>query len=1228
MFKRLLLLVLLLSTVSFAFADEVTIYTNSVANTWEAVTDPDEGYQTTSDGFTVAYYKGSYSNSLRDPSSDSDHIRVYKGSILYIAGQGGETITKVVINCKSSYCYDMTVNDTETATADTDALTITWEGSCTEWSGVTSAQTRVSSVVITYGDTDGDTDDDDEEDDDDDTTTELDLTGAGTADSPYTVSDAIALVNAGSYTSESVYISGIISQIYAIYTSYGNANYYISDDGATDTQLYIYRGKGLDGDSILTTDYIQVGDTVVICGVLTLYGSTPEVASGNYLVSLSRPESTGDNTVETTGSGTADDPYTASDAIALCTAYAYTSDSVYVKGIISQIDSIFYTYYGNARYYISDDGTTDSQFYIYNGYGLNGAKFTAADDLLVGDTVVVYGVLTQYGSTPEMAAKGYITYLGSTATDDGDDDSDTSVETTGSGTADSPYTVSDALAIINAGAYTSDDVYTQGIISQIDEVSTSYGNATYYISDDGTTSSQLEVYRGYYLDGAKFTSSDDIQVGDTVIVCGALTLYYSTAEITTGSSITYLGRPASEEGDDDEEEEDEDDGYVYQIVTDDTTLAAGDILTLVNEANSVVIADCAGNYFNYATVSIVESTIAASAVETPITLESAGDGYWRLATTDGYLYAASTESNYLSVTAEALTDSSDIATISIAYDEDDATYYATITFQGESERNTIRFNSGTYGRFSCYRSSTTNVLGVQLYRRTEGTVPDYEPTGAGTAEDPYTVADALAIIAEGSYTSDNVYVLGIISQIDEVSTSYGNATYYISDDGTTDSQFEIYRGYSLDGAKFTSEDEIQVGDTVIVCGVLTLYYSTPEMTSGSSIYYLGRADSDDTEEEDDTTTYATYAKASTLSSGQSYLLVVQDGENTLYAKNPSSSYTYGYLYVNTVSGLTDTLTVDASGYYPFIITASETTAGAYTIQDSYGRYLYQSGTYTSYQLSSSNDGYDWTLTSNDDGTWTIAYAASGYYAQYSTSYSSFGVYAAAQDGALLPYLYELVSTDADDEEEEDTDSATGETFELVTDASSLAAGDVITFASAEYGYSIAEQNENNRNFLTVEVSISDGILTAAETTSTFTLSTADDGNWLIQYDATGYYLTSNSESSNYLSTEESADGLYSEVTIDIASDGTATVVFQGDNERRWLRYNANGYFSVYAEGSQKDLQIYRQSATSDEETAISSISATTTAPKGIYTLQGVKLSNLEGLPTGIYIIDGKKVLVK
>lgn len=117
--------------------------------------------------------------------------------------------------------------------------------------------------------------------------------------------------------------------------------------------------------------------------------------------------------------------------------------------------------------------------------------------------------------------------------------------------------------------------------------------------------------------------------------------------------------------------------------------------------------------------------------------------------------------------------------------------------------------------------------------------PTVEPTGEGTLASPYNVAKALAIIKAGTYTTDEVYVSGIISQIDDIDTgSYGNSTYYISDDGKTSTQLEVYRGLSVNGEKFKAADEIKVGDKVVVLGKLTLYKETPEFAQGSKIVSL------------------------------------------------------------------------------------------------------------------------------------------------------------------------------------------------------------------------------------------------------------------------------------------------------------------------------------------------------------------------------------------------------
>lgn len=105
----------------------------------------------------------------------------------------------------------------------------------------------------------------------------------------------------------------------------------------------------------------------------------------------------------------------------------------------------------------------------------------------------------------------------------------------------------------------------------------------------------------------------------------------------------------------------------------------------------------------------------------------------------------------------------------------------------------------------------------------------------GTVEKPYTVAEAIAVATSGT---GEVYVKGTICKISSISTSYGNATYYISDDGTDSDgkSLQIFRGYYLNKDKFTSEDQLAVGDEVVVVGKLKMYNGTPEMDSGNYIY--------------------------------------------------------------------------------------------------------------------------------------------------------------------------------------------------------------------------------------------------------------------------------------------------------------------------------------------------------------------------------------------------------
>lgn len=105
---------------------------------------------------------------------------------------------------------------------------------------------------------------------------------------------------------------------------------------------------------------------------------------------------------------------------------------------------------------------------------------------------------------------------------------------------------------------------------------------------------------------------------------------------------------------------------------------------------------------------------------------------------------------------------------------------------------------------------------------------------ANTEEDAYTVAEAITLIDAGKGLTEEVYVKGIVSQVDEFNDTYGSITYWISDDGTTTSQqFLCYGGLDIDGEKFTSINDLKLGTVVVINGLLTKYNSTYELNTSN-----------------------------------------------------------------------------------------------------------------------------------------------------------------------------------------------------------------------------------------------------------------------------------------------------------------------------------------------------------------------------------------------------------
>jgi hypothetical protein len=302
-------------------------------------------------------------------------------------------------------------------------------------------------------------------------------------------------------------------------------------------------------------------------------------------------DSTHETPINPSGTGTQDDPFNVAAALNYITAGQGLDQTVYVKGVITGTPSID-TSYGNATYNLSDDAEATNQLKVFRGYYLGSQKFTDEDQIQEGDTVVVYGKITNYNGTYEFAQGNYIYSLNGKTGDSGNTD-----EPSGEGTETSPYNVAKTKAIFNSGTLPTDNVYIRGIVAKTGTVDSKYGSMTYYISDDGQSSNDLEIYHGLYLKGDKFTSDDQLAVGDTVVVLGQLFVYSTTQEIKNSQLVSIFSHDSGGETDENSITVNATDmGFTDKGTADNFTLSDGTTLTFDQGKGTIKPTYYAGSY--------------------------------------------------------------------------------------------------------------------------------------------------------------------------------------------------------------------------------------------------------------------------------------------------------------------------------------------------------------------------------------------------------------------------------------------------------------------------------------------------------------------------------------------------------------------------------------------------------------------------------------------------------
>ena len=388
--------------------------------------------------------------------------------------------------------------------------------------------------------------------------------GSGTQADPYNVAAAIEYTQQLEHRAESpndIYIKGIIANVresngeVGYGAQYGNATFTISDDGSNKVTFLVYRALYLGNKKWKQGDtQIKEGDEVIICGKVTNYDGTLETQQNKaFLYSLNGVTEGGAPTPagDAKGSGTLEDPWNpvaANNYVSTLGADQESDKDYYIKGKISKIanNGEFNSNYGNASFYISEDGTEGNDFYCYRVLYLGNKKWTNNDpQIKVGDEVIICGRLVNYrGNTAEtVQGKSYVYSHNGKSEGGGGGGGDTTPGTpTGDGSLSNPFNSVAANNLANslaADTPSSDSYYIKGKIAKIANngtFNTQYGNASFYISDDGKDENTFYVFRTLYLGNKKWEDGNaQIKVGDEVIIYGKLVNYKGNTPETVGN---------------------------------------------------------------------------------------------------------------------------------------------------------------------------------------------------------------------------------------------------------------------------------------------------------------------------------------------------------------------------------------------------------------------------------------------------------------------------------------------------------------------------------------------------------------------------------------------------------------------------------------------------------------------------------------------------------------------
>ena len=379
--------------------------------------------------------------------------------------------------------------------------------------------------------------------------------GNGTEDNPYTCSQVIKM--APQSTTEAVesgiWMSGYIVGYYNDYAGH------FETAGAVATNILMSDNPAASDVSQCVSVQLPVGDVrnalnlqstpsllgqmVAVYGDVMKYNTLPGIKNtSKYALGDFNPGA-GGNPSAGEGSGSQSSPYN-------CAAIIGMNPQSTTEAVASNIwaEGFIVGYYENYAAHFEVSTTQSANILLSDNANATEASQCICIQLLantdprkalnlvdnpgnLGKKVKVYGDVMKYNTLPGI--KNTSNYELDGTSGGGNTGGDTPSTT-------DAITVAEAIAFINGGG--TGEKIVKGEIVEVGQFNSTYGQVTYYIADHGSTN-RLQIYSGFWLNGEKFTSASQLEVGATVVVKGTLKSYNGTPEMDMRSVILSYTPP-------------------------------------------------------------------------------------------------------------------------------------------------------------------------------------------------------------------------------------------------------------------------------------------------------------------------------------------------------------------------------------------------------------------------------------------------------------------------------------------------------------------------------------------------------------------------------------------------------------------------------------------------------------------------------------------------------------